>query len=224
MLFAYFDKVYVINLVHRTDRRRETEAELRKINAKAEFFSALRFTKAAPFHRVGSRGSFMSHLAVLERARGSRNVLMLEDDIAFYPESTSALKRLPSDWGIFYGSYNFGLAPTDFPFTTVPPESELVGAQFVAVNGYVIEPLIEAMEGYLSRPRDHPDGGPTPFEGTINVFRQQNPQFPVYAATPVMGRQRASRSDCAERKWFDNALTAPFIDMARKIKNKIASS
>jgi glycosyl transferase family 25 len=75
----YIDGVFYINLDKRTDRREEIETELNRMNLPFERFSAI----ATPGR--GILGCGLSHLAVykLAKARGYKNVLILEDDFIF---------------------------------------------------------------------------------------------------------------------------------------------
>jgi GR25 family glycosyltransferase involved in LPS biosynthesis len=75
--------IFVINLEHRTDRRRAMEKELSKIGWNAEFFPAIRPAEAADFPSIGARGCFLSHLAVLRRASETeaRRLILVEDDV-----------------------------------------------------------------------------------------------------------------------------------------------
>lgn len=67
------EKLYVINLERRTDRRREILAELDQIGwnealDRFAFFPAISPDNPGPFPNVGVRGCFLSHLGVLKRA------------------------------------------------------------------------------------------------------------------------------------------------------------
>ena len=84
----FFDRIYVINLPSRDDRRREMERELKNAgmpftSGKVELFPAIRPDNAEPFYSIGCKGCFLSHLNVLKEARmqGLKNVLILEDDL-----------------------------------------------------------------------------------------------------------------------------------------------
>ncbi len=82
------EKIFIINLKERSDRRKEIAAELKKINISEEeyeFFEAVRPIEKGEFRTIGAKGCFMSHLGVLKEAkrRGLKNVVILEDDVAF---------------------------------------------------------------------------------------------------------------------------------------------
>lgn len=223
MSLAFFEKRYVVNLPYRRDRRADMESELRRCGVDAVFFPAFWFDDAAPFHRVGSRGAYMSHLAILETSRPAQSVLILQDDLDFVKDvhRLSVVNQLPRDWGIFYGSYNGAPRVGEPTLRRVAPDEELVGLYFSAINGRYLDRVVSALRVYLQRERDHPLGGPMPIDGAFNVFRRQNPDIPVFAATPALGHQRSSRSDCAERKWFDRAATGAIVDKVRAVKTKL---
>jgi glycosyl transferase family 25 len=82
-------KTIYINLDHRTDRRKEIEAELKQKGLPYERFSAIRDER-------GAIGCCKSHLAVLKMARdkGYPTILVLEDDFQFIVDSSEFNKQL----------------------------------------------------------------------------------------------------------------------------------
>src|SRR5690606_15681426 len=75
-LIDWFDRVYVISLASRTDRRKQMAAMLARAGVEicagvVEFFDAVRSDAADGFPSPGARGCFLSHLAVLRRAKRS---------------------------------------------------------------------------------------------------------------------------------------------------------
>ena len=70
----YFDRVSIINLPERFDRRKEMVKELERAGlglepGRIEFFPATRVQDAGGFDNPGIRGCFLSHLEVLKEAR-----------------------------------------------------------------------------------------------------------------------------------------------------------
>lgn len=221
MSLEVFEKRLVINLPDRTDRRRDMERELRRANLTAEFFPAIRPERAEPFHMIGVKGAYMSHLAAITRAMGASSVLIMEDDLNFIHDVSrmSVVHHLPDDWAIFYGSY-IGLTHEGGPSTIrpMPPKLEVIGAHFYAVAGWAIPKVVQKLETFLTRERDHADGGPMPIDGALNIIRRQDPSMVAYVANPGLGYQRSSRSDITG-KWFDNTVLGPAIEQARRIRN-----
>ena len=103
------DKVFIINLKERTDRREAIEKELMRVDIKNyEFFDAIRpttddlnnwnslFIKDIPTwfkrlnkdeskYRLGALGCLLSHYKIMQisKERGYKNVMILEDDTKF---------------------------------------------------------------------------------------------------------------------------------------------
>lgn len=207
-----FSKIFIINLATRVDRRAEISDQLKLVglsfsSPNVNLFEAIRPADAGGFESIGARGCFMSHLGVLREAVSLDNVLILEDDLDFVPHIDtlvrSAIKRLPADWGIFYGGAFTDLAPSGLPLTRVPPLTSLRNAHFVAFNGPVIASLVTYLEATLQRPPGHIDGGPMHVDGAYSRFRAENPEMKVFAAIPELGYQRPSRTDIHTLKWFD---------------------
>src|SRR5229473_3424970 len=107
--------IVVINLAERTDRRSEMEIELKRVNWSAQFFRAIRPKEKGQFPSVGSKGCFLSHLAVLKLARDHHlnRLIILEDDVTFaadfvrrWPKALTELESL--DWSIFYPGHALG--------------------------------------------------------------------------------------------------------------------
>ena len=88
------DSITIISAPHRRDRRRQMRSTLRRVGwdpdgPKMTWFTAIDPREAAGFPCAGSRGCFLSHIAVLNIARnaGHERVLVLEDDCEFVGEN-----------------------------------------------------------------------------------------------------------------------------------------
>jgi glycosyl transferase, family 25 len=216
--------VSVINLEHRTDRRIAMQKQLSRIGWHAEFFPAIRPEGAADFPSIGARGCFLSHLSVLKNARdaGVRQLVILEDDVNFaagfserWEFSMSKLEE--GDWSIFYpGHVLDGLAAG---ISRISPDTGVLCAHFMVINGPAIGTLTAGLERILSRPAGHPSGGPMHVDGAYSTIRMQNPSLATYVYSPVLAYQRPSRSDIAQLEWFDRVkMLAPMMNFARKVK------
>ncbi len=131
---APFERIYVINLRSRADRRREMAAQLASIglsfdSPQVRLFNAVRPDDRGAFDGIGVRGAFMSHLGVLRDAAGLRNVLILEEDLNF--NAGMQLPSLPPDWSIFYGDARHAITPTG-ALTSAAPTDAIVCAHFIA--------------------------------------------------------------------------------------------
>jgi glycosyl transferase family 25 len=213
--FDYFDRVWVISLVERADRRRRVGRELVRVGmpltpGKVEFFDGIRARSADGFPSAGYHGCFLSHRAVLGRgvAWGCRRMLTLEDDVVFRPDfkareaaAVEAMERAPG-WGVVQFGH-LTARPVGGPGLVAPPR-DVTGAHFFATSGSALPRLKAWFDAALDRPAGHPDGGRMSPDGTLNHFRWANPDVPAFLYTPVLGRQSNSPSDLAGRTWFDN--------------------
>ena len=90
----------------------------------------------APFPSVGTRGCFLGHLGVLERAQaeGCKAILILEDDAAIVPEFrirfVEVIEELSNlDWALAYLGYRIGPDRLPGPDSTLSATWCLVAAQ-----------------------------------------------------------------------------------------------
>jgi GR25 family glycosyltransferase involved in LPS biosynthesis len=101
----FFDKIFCINLDHRTDRWELATNFFTEHNISAERFSALKNDNAV-------MGCKLSHQGIIRIAKEQnlKNVLIFEDDFYFKDYSLSyieeAFQQLPNQWDIFYLGYN----------------------------------------------------------------------------------------------------------------------
>ncbi|MGN6370000.1 MAG: glycosyltransferase family 25 protein [Phycisphaerae bacterium] len=241
-LFAQtFDRVYILNLPDRADRRREMAGELQRANfpsprpleapdAFVSFFPGQRVTELAGFPSLGCRGCFLSHLAILKHAQARRygQVLILEDDMAFSPlvpkfdQQLAGISRM-SDWQFAYFGHVLDERPGahERPITFDLSTQHVVCAHFYSVRAAILGPLIEWLETIQTRPFQHPDGGPMHVDGAFNEFRERH-RIPTRIAHPSLGHQRSSRSDIASLKWFDRTpVVREGISFLRSVKNRL---
>ena len=221
-----FERICIINLPHRADRRAEMVEQLALVGLSfarpnVKLFSAVRPGESGGFDSIGARGCFMSHLQVLRQAKSLSNVLILEDDLDFVAgingSLPTALEALPANWGVFYGGCVIDLLPGDGPVTQILPSTSLRTSHFVAFNGPVINRLVDYLEAILQRPPGHVDGGPMHIDGAYSRFRADNPSITAFAAIPELGYQRPSRTDIHTLKWFDRApVVKDFIQLIRR--------
>ena len=216
--------VVVINLPHRIDRRRQMERELKRVGWNATFFPAILPDAASGFPSIGCRGVFLSHLAVLKRARdlASKTLIILEDDLDFCRDFTTQWEvaineLLRHEWSIFYAGHRLEKLPNGL--SLLSPSTGVLTTHFVIVNQTAISPLIRGLEEMLSRPPGHPRGGPMYIDGAYSTIRAQNPELTTYAFNPSLGYQRPSRHDIGDVPWFDRIQSlAPIVGMLRKLK------
>jgi glycosyl transferase, family 25 len=231
-IFERFERVRIINLVDRPDRRREMLSELDRLGGvppNVGFHDAHRPDNAGGFPSLGARGCFESHLSVLRSARDAKvqSLLILEDDLDFTRGARSRLAKVVPElfrqrWDLFYGAH---LLPTDGRrgLVQVAGEDPVLTASFVAFDGRVLEPLVDFLEGILTRPPGSPDYGPMHVDGAYTVFRLLHPQYLTFAAFPPLGRQRSSPSDITPGNMLLDrwSTTRPFAALLRRAYNTL---
>lgn len=129
------DKVFVINLAHRKDRRQEIIKELKRVGIENfEFFKAIKpnkeminiwnpnFLNPIPkwfellgkdhtAYRIGSLGCMLSHLEIIKKCieNNYENVLILEDDTIFEIKYGMTFKLVMDTLGNQINNLEFGL-------------------------------------------------------------------------------------------------------------------
>lgn len=192
-IFDQFDAIVVINLPHRTDRRREMESELRKVGVSLDhvsFFDAVQSSEKGAFYSAGARGCYLSHMTVLKEAKDS--VLILEDDCDFMPFASS--HRAP-ECGIYFAGYG-----------VVTPD-HVEGAHMI---GYSAEAAKKAAT-FLDEIKDQG----IPFDGALHHFLKHHPEVDFACASPSIAYQRSSQTNIGEARWSERV---PFITLLRKAK------
>lgn len=210
-LFRSFDRVYVLNLPERADRRIEMAGELARIGTgyddpRVRLFAAIRPSAAAGFPGIGARGCFLSHLAMLRDARdaGLAHILILEDDCDFAAAIGSrlplALDALDARGAaIFYGGYVLPdrRLPAGGPLVRIEPTRPVRTTHCIGFDRAAIARLVPYLEAMIDRPPGSPEGGPMHVDGAYGWFRAAHPDLSCWVATPPLARQRPSRTDIA---------------------------
>lgn len=231
-VFDAFERIVVINLRERVDRRREMEAELRRAgiaagDARLQFFAGIRPADAGLFPSIGARGCFDSHLGVISEALRDRldSVLVLEDDLALHPAACLAQPALVGrlargDWDFAYPGHTLPLGNAGDPAHWQETRRPLVCAHFYGLHRRVLADLRDYLEDCRRRPPGHPDGGPMHVDGAYSMFRSRQPAVVTLIASPSLGGQRSSRSDITANRWFDRQPGVRLLaGLARKGKN-----
>lgn len=204
MYLSDFDRVRVINLPERTDRRAEMIGELTSLGlwgkANVEFSDATRTLSAAPWRSVGEHGCYLSHLEVLrEAAAANESVLLLEDDCDF----TSTARQEQPDVDVLWGGY-------------VLRERHIEGAHCMGFSAAVVRRLVPYLTAWL----DHPS--PPPVDGAYILFCRDNPDVRVHACSPMLAVQRPSDSDIATRAGMHKqASLRPALLAVRSLKRAL---
>lgn len=228
--FSSFDRIYIVSLPYRLDRRRETDQQLQRFglglqHPRVTVFDAIRPADAGEFPSIGAHGCFLSHLEVLRTARaaGHERILIFEDDIHLVADlAVHTAQMQPTlgreDWWMFYGAYDGAPGPESPAggMVRLRPDADIVTSSFIAYRREAIGPLIKHLEVILTRRAGDPAGGPMEFDGALNWFRRAHPEAPVWLAVPALGWQRSSRTDVHELRWFDRVpLVRDMVAWAR---------
>jgi len=231
-LINFFERVYIVNLPERSDRRREMETELQRSGLSVDgthirYFRAIRPDSVGLFPSLGARGCFMSHLEILREAKrdGLKNVLVMEDDLSLAPclaetkpEMRAQLEQ--GDWDFAY----LGHVEETHQRTAVPCWQEsyapMATTHFYGLNHSAISAVLEHLESCLTRLPGHPQGSPMHVDGAYSLFRMQHPKIKTLMAVPSLGGQRSSRSDIYPNKWYDRTpILQQMSGLARGGKN-----
>jgi GR25 family glycosyltransferase involved in LPS biosynthesis len=218
-LLRFFDRVSIVNLPQRRDRRREIEAQLRMIgidpnHERVEFFPAIRPAAQEDWPTIGARGCFLTHHAILQKARDHRlqNILVLEDDCDFTPSLVTFQEELigmlaAERWDVVYLGH---LLDSFHPDSTqarhkprlIPWSASVPGSHCYALNSTMLDRAVTFFGLVAERPEGHPLGGPQHYDGALSMLRWQHQDAITLIASPALAVQRSSRSDVTGR-WFD---------------------
>ena len=227
-VFAAFDRIRIVNLPARRDRRAEMEAQLARVgllgDPRVAFFDAVACSDPGPFLRTGSHGAFKSHIALLqEAAAAGQSMLILQDDCDFILPDIETY-RLPDEWDVFYGGY-YASDPEDLH------NSDIIGAHFMGFSPRAAHAAVEYFAGYLepgfppdpqaaAQPGFNPAIRP-PIDGGLVWFRRAHPELRTEFA--LLGLQRSSRTDIGHQRWFDKVPgLRSLAEFARKLRRRLA--
>ncbi len=232
----FFERIRIINLRHREDRRKQVRNELARIgvsidNKHASFFEAQKFDDQGEFPSIGARGCFDSHLKILEEAARERaaSVLILEDDFQLTRHGRKNLKAVLDrlevvDWSIFYGGGRVQMVEQEASLVTSLNSTQVVQcAHFIAFKGKSIDAVVAYLNAILERCAGSPEGGPMHVDGAYSWFRQAHPEFRTFMALPEIAVQRPSISDItpSSRRIEKIPLVSVGIGLARALKSRL---
>ena len=232
-MFSAFDSIRIISLPDRLDRRAEIGKDMARVGLAVDvgpvrMFDAIRPAEAAGFPSVGARGCYLSHLQVLREAleTGTKHLMVFEDDALFTREIKNAEALLglcmSDDWDFLYPGHLM-LPAIPGPLHWIPKDDWLMCTHAYAVNQRVLKPLVAYLEGALTRPVGHPDGGPMHLDAAYNYFMRDTPGVLTYRSSRSLVIQRSSHSDVAPPKAVHRLVPPGALRVARKAKNWVRS-
>jgi glycosyl transferase, family 25 len=236
--FLQFERIYIINLAARTDRKREISDQLRSVGLRlnslpVQLFPAVEPVDAAEFPNIGSRGCFLSHLGILQQAHsdGLRSVLILEDDLNFVENFSDRAISIAHEWSELSPSFTFfyGGGEVALPFSPqghselmpVSPHTPVGLTHFLGIRGAsCISDLVTYLEAMIARSAGDPEGGPMHVDGAYSWFRRAHPNYETAIAHPEIGYQRASRTAIHPLRWFDRLMgLRSLVNVIRRMRN-----
>jgi hypothetical protein len=231
-----FERIAVINLPYRQDRRVEIAAQLARVGLKlgeppVQLFEAVRPTDAGGFASIGARGCFLSHLGVLRAARADKvqQLLILEDDCDLASGPRDALEEAVTvlneagSWDIAYGGYRVasGAMTSGGRWARLPSDCPVSTTHCVAFRGTAIDAVVPYLEAMLIRPPGDPAGGPMHVDGAYTWFRREHPDTVTLAAVPPIAFQRPSRTDIHDLPWYDKStVLRPLAAVLRGLRRR----
>ncbi len=198
---------WYINLSHRTDRLTHIQAELNKVGIEAQRFEALR---KEDYHGLpedvanmqstpNTIGNWLSHTAVISKAKPGHIVGLLEDDAMLCSDFTARLdyigKHLRRPWDIFFLGATFHADEAvwhpemgkDCEMTDIPHILRVYGAfsnQGYLINGNSADYILGKMADVMRDSR-----------GSDHALIKLQPELNCYAFVPGMVFQIDGSSD-----------------------------
>jgi len=204
-----FNKIYCVNLDHRTDKWNSCITEYAKLDINVYRISAIDGStiKDIPFTvRPGAFGCSMSHLNILKDARLNNyyQVLILEDDARFVEDFNnkliSTLPDVPDDWNMLYLSAN-NTADLIHITSNVYKAQRLLTTHSYAVNSNLYDVLIQNIEYYMNtKPVDV-------------IYANLMPSNNVYIIKPYLTWQIEGYSDILKRETNTDKWIKDYIDI-----------
>lgn len=208
-IFPGFDRIRIINLPSRPDRRAEMLRELRRIglegDPRVQFVDGVLVEDKTPWRAPGEKGVFLAQLGIIkDAAAAGESVLILEDDVDFTPAATSWGR--PDNCDIAYGGY-MPADPNELQST------DIIGAHCIGFSARAVQALAPFLTGLLNHE------SPPPIDGAYVWFRRKREGFRTEFAEPVVAIQRPSRSDITPAHRFDKIplLKGP-MNLLRRLK------
>ncbi|WP_155523541.1 hypothetical protein [Nodosilinea nodulosa] len=236
----YFDRIAIVYLPERRRRLKSMKRQVQRLNIEdcVQWFKGLKFKEAGQFPKASVRGCVMSNYEILRQAAQDKieRLLLFQADCVLSQrlicQEQSILDELASrSWDIAYfgcqpysndqaDGKKISIDPTPNRFfSRVDVHQNIRETHFWACQGQVIPQLVEFMEASFERPADHPDYGPTYFDGYMNEIRYRNPDLTTLAAVPYLGWPLSSTSNLNPSRLDGIPGISPALQAVRGAKN-----
>ena len=184
------DRIFYINLDHRTDRRCEIEGELNSMGLAYERFPAVRH------ETIGGVGCGRSHVGVLKLAkeRGYKRIMVLEDDFMFTADPHDSVSKLRNvGFDVCLLSYNLfnAVESAEHPFLQRVHEAQTTSGYII--NEHYYDTLIDVFEDAIPKVEQTNHHWLYAIDVAWKVLQRRDTW---YCFTPRIGKQRPSYSDC----------------------------
>lgn len=236
----YFDRIGIVYLPERKRRFRSIKRQTQRLGIEnhVQWFKGLKFKEADQFPKASVRGCVMSNYEILRQAAQDKveRVLLFQEDCVLSQrlirQEHSILEELANrSWDFAY----FGCQPysgdqpdskkvsinatPDRFFSRINVRQNIRETHFWACQGAAIPKLVEFMEASFERPMNHPDCGPTYFDGYMNEIRYRNPDLVTLAAVPNLGWPLSSVSNLNPGRLDGIPAFSPALHVVRGAKN-----
>lgn len=236
----YFGRIAVVYLPERRRRVKSIQRQVHRLGIEdhVHWFKGLTFNQAGQFPKASVRGCVMSNYEILRQAAqdGVERLLMFQSDCVLSErlirQEHSVLEELANrDWDFaYFGCQAFAddeansskvaiSATPDRFFSRVSNRQNIRETHFWACQGKAISQLVDFMEASFDRPRNHPDCGPTYFDGYMNEIRYRNPELITLAAVPHLGWPLSSVSNLNPGRLDSIPAVYPALSLVRGAKN-----
>ena len=185
--------IYYINLKHRLDRKKQIEAEIKKLGCPFQRIDAIK-------NKNGGLGCVRSHIKCLEKAKMNnlKNVLIFEDDFVFVENNNNvrnkinnALKLLKNNWDVIMLSGNI-LKTENSIYDDLDKVIDVQTASGYIVNRNYYDTLInnfKEAERHLANDEDYTKWA------LDQYWKILQPDGNWFIMNPTIGKQKESYSD-----------------------------
>lgn len=199
----YWDKIYYINLDHRTDRKQHMEEQMKRLNLQATRVPAVDGRKVEWRKELGTRTKFWGpgahayclsyRAAVVDAMRNNYDsVLILDDDAALADNLmdvlSHAFRDLPANWHMLYLAANHGYPQP----TSMPTEADRIGDYLYRLKGSMGSHAIIVNKVAFPALLRYTAGAYAPLDTYLSLYQKF---FPCYITYPGLATQLAGHSD-----------------------------